>query len=312
VATKLGIVEHLREGPQDGAALAEAISVDAGRLQRLLQGCVRCGLLARRPDGAFALTELGEWLRAERAGSLRDVAILAGEAWYPAWGSLLHTLETGEIAFDHAFGRGFFAHLGLNPEIKTRFHNYMAARTAQVVGEIVRAYDLTPFRMAVDVGGGNGTLIAAMLVAHPQLRGVVFDSPQVIEETHSAIRARGLAGRCHAVTGNFFETVPAGGDLYILSQILHDWTDEQCVQILSNCRRAMPEGGRVLVVEQLMPAQIEKTTAQVDMDLAMLVLTGGRERTEAEFRELLRAAGFGEVRCIPTRFAIALIEGLAT
>lgn len=313
VTAKIGLADLLAPAPQPAAQLAAATGLDAHRLHRLLRGGVRCGLFMEDAEGRFALTPLGATLQRDVPGSVRDMALLAGEVWYPAWSGLDHTLQTGEIAFDHVFGTSFFAHLAAQPGAKQRFHHYMAARTGQAVNELLRVYDFAQVTRVIDVGGGNGTLITALLLAHPHLHGMVFDAPGVIEEARQQFAGVGLlspAPRAEVCGGDFFSHVPEGGDLYLLSQILHDWDDAQCVQILQNCRRAMQEHGRLVILEQLMPPHVQKSSIQVDMDLAMLVLTGGRERTAAEYGALLTAAGLRLTQTLATRFSVAVIEAV--
>lgn len=312
---KVGLPDLLAAAPQTCAELTGATGLDQARLHRLLRGAVRCGLLLEEADGRFVLTPLGATLQRDVAGSVYEVALLTGEEWYPAWSALYQTLQTGETAFDTVFGESFFDHLAAHPAAKRHFNHYMASRTSQVVNELLRVYDFSQVTRVVDIGGGNGTLVTALLQAHPHLHGVVFDAPGVIDEARQQLAAAGLtapeAARGEVIGGDFFAGVPEGGDLYILSQILHDWDDEQCVQILRNCRRAMRAEGRVLILEQIMPPRVHKSSAVVDMDLAMLILTGGRERTIAEYEALFAAAGLHLDQTLATRFTVVLMEGVA-
>ncbi len=191
-----------------------------------------------------------------------------------------------------------------------RFNNFMVSLTTQTAGAVLEAYDFSPFSRLVDVGGGYGAMLATILKANPQSTGVLFDTAAIVEGARRYLEAEGVAERCEVVAGDFFTAVPEGGDAYILSQILHDWDDERCVDILKNCRRAMPTHGRLLVIEAVMPERVEEPVAVVDSDLIMLVVTGGSERTEAEYHSLLAASSFLLERITPTQSPMCVIEGV--
>ncbi len=315
VAAKLGIADLLQDGPQSGDALAQATRAHAPSLTRLMRALVGIGVCAEDADGRFTLTTLGACLQSEVPGSVRAAALMFGETLYRAWGGLLHSVQTGEVAFTHAFAMPIYQYFAQHPEAAAIFNEAMIALTTQVATAVVAAYDFSRFRTLVDVGGGHGTLAAAILKATPALSGVVFDLPRVAEGAKKYIEAVGLTGRCTVVGGDFFESAPGGGDLYILKSIIHAWDDERSVRILTNCHRAMAENGTLLLVERVLPAQLSPTdTAQAVVlnDLNMLVTGGGYERTEAEFHTLFRAAGFRLTRLLSTQaiMGFSVIEGV--
>jgi hypothetical protein len=310
VAARLGLADHMHEGEQTSTGLARRVGADEPALRRVMRGLVNIGVFVEEEDGRFGLTPIGEFLRSDVPNSLRDLAILSGEEFYPAWGALLNTVRSGQTAFDSAFGTGFFHHLEQHPEAGERFNNFMVALTTDTAAAALEAYDFSPFHRVVDVGGGYGPLLAAILKANPQAEGVLFDTETIVEGARRYLEGEGLLERCELVAGDFFEAVPAGGDLYVLSQVLHDWDDEHGLQILKSCREAMPANGTLLVLEALMPERVSEPAGVVDSDLIMLAMTGGRERTEAEYRELLAASGFRLARIVPTQSPTFVIEAV--
>ncbi|HYO49366.1 MAG TPA: methyltransferase [Chloroflexia bacterium] len=310
VAARLGIADHMHAGEITAPDLARRVGADEHALRRIMRGLVNIGVLVEDEEGRFGLTHVGEFLRSDVPGSLRDLAILSGEEFYPAWGALLNTVRSGQTAFDSAFGTGFFRHLEQHPEAGERFNNFMVALTTDTAAAALEAYDFSPFRRIVDVGGGYGPLLAALLKANPQAEGVLFDTETITQGARRYLESAGLLERCEIVAGDFFEAVPAGGNLYVLSQVLHDWDDGHCLRILKSCREAMPEGSTLLVLEALMPEHVGEPSSVVDSDLIMLAMTGGRERTEAEYRDLLAASGFRLARIVPTQSPTFVIEAM--
>ncbi len=311
VAARLGIADLLRDGPQSREALACATGIAAQALERFLLGLVTCGVLELTADERFALTPAGMLLAADHPQSLRGQALLAGELFYPAWGQLQESLQQGGTGVEKAFGRPLFEHLAHQPEVGTRFNAFMADLTARTAEALLGVYDFSSAKRLVDVGGGQGTLLAAILHAHPGLVGEVFDAPAVAAEARAQIAAAGLTARCQVQSGDFFTAVPPGADTYLLSQVLHDWDDERSILILENCRRAVAADGRVLVLERLVPEKAAQRLEVVIMDLMMLTLTGGHERTAADYARLLAAAGFELQRIIPLPSGSALLEAVA-
>jgi hypothetical protein len=262
-------------------------------------------------DGRFALTPMAAALGREAGPLWLQVLVLGHDTSWRAAGGLLHTVRTGEPAFTHVHGVDFFAYYRQHPDEGARFDQLMAAATAPQARAVAAAYDFAPFGTIVDVGGGQGALLLAILATSPRPRGIVFDQPVVAEGARQVIAAAGLADRCEAVGGDFFAGVPAGGDVYLLKYILHDWDDARCVAILRHCRRAMRDDGRLLVVEQLIPPGNAPSFAKT-IDISMLINLTGRERPEAEYKTLLAAAGFRLTRAAPAQGELHILEGIPT
>ena len=309
VAAKLGIADLVKNESRTEAELAAATGTDAPSLFRVMRALASVGVFSRDAEGRFAITSLSETLRSDIRGSLRAFAMTElGEEHYPAWGDLLHSVRTGEIAFNHAFGMPVWEFFAKNPDNARIFNDAMSGMTAQANEAILSHYDFAGINTLIDIGGGHGGLITSILQRCPGMNGILFDSPQVIEGAKAPVDTSGVGDRCRLVGGNFFESVPAGGDAHILKWIIHDWNDEQCVTILRNCYRALPENSKLILVEAVVPASNEPHFSKF-IDLNMLVMTGGRERTEEEFRALYKAAGFRLTRVVPTDSPFSVIEG---
>jgi len=314
VAAKLGIADLLKDGPKSSDELAQATGTHARSLYRLLRALASVGVFAEAEDGRFGLTPLGECLQTGIPGSVRALTMMtSSEGWYRAWGDLLHSVRTGETAFNHVFGMDLWQYAAQNPEAAALVTEAMAEFTTQVSTAVVTAYDFSRFSKIVDVGGGNGTLLLSILQANPQMSGVLFDLPYVVEDARKHIAATDLTGRCEVVAGDFFASVPSGGDAYILKNIIHGWDDEHALKILQNCHRAMAENGKLLLVEGVIPPGNEPFRGKL-VDLHMLVIAGGGgcERTEAEYRALFAAAGFTLTNVVPLQslLGFSVIEGV--
>ena len=314
-AAELGITDHLGERPLGAGELAERLNVNPQALYRLLRTLVGIGLLADAGDRMFTLTPVGACLRRDAPDGMRAWALCEGADYYQgAWMNLTHAVETGEPAFDYTHGETFYQYFASHPETGHGFSQAMLDYARLIAKAVVADYDFAGVQRVVDIGGSHGHLLSAILRANPTVSGVLFDRPAVVERAGERLRGAGLAGRAEPVAGDFFESLPEGGDLYILSRILMDYDDDASVRLLRNCRRAMRPGGRVLIVQLLMPEQgghaaREQLFEAAVSDLNMLVLTGGRERTEGEYRALLARAGFGLSRVVRTRALVSLIEG---
>ena len=292
VAAKLGIADLLAEGPRRAEDLAGVTGSHPSSLYRVLRLLASEGVFEELEEGQFTLTPLAEPLRSDAPNSLRARAIFDGEEWnWHPWGNLLHSTKTGGSAFDHTYGMAVFDYLKETPEAATSFDSLMAAQTRPWALSVADAYDFADIGTLVDVGGGYGALLAAILTAHPHLKGVLVELPHVVAGARPKLEEAGLAGRCQTVAGDFFQSVPDGGDAYILKHVLHDWDDDRCVSILGNCRRAISNEDRLLVIEILIAPGNEPGYGKY-LDLNMLVLTKGRERTEEQYRTLFEAAGF--------------------
>ena len=313
VAAELGIADHLASGPKDAAELARTTGAHAPSLDRLLRTLTSLELCIEREDGSFALGPMGALLRTDSPDSLRSRFLYWGRYQWPVWGNLLYSVKTGESARNLATGMDGFTHLERDAEAAEVFNRSRVELTRFVAAEVVRAYEFAGMRRIIDVGGGHGALLAAILEEHPDIQGVLFDMQHAMEGARAHLANAGLAQRCECVAGSFFESVPGGADAYVLKSVIHDWNDEQSAVILRNCRRAIPQDGRLLLVERIMPARLEATPrhhAIAQADLTMLLGPGGRERTEAEFRILLQSTGFRSTRFIATALEYSIVEGI--
>ena len=308
VVAKLGIADLLKSGPKTAAELAESTGAHAPSLYRLLRALASTGFLSAEADNRFGLTPLSELLVTDAPGSMRWFMVSElGQEHYPAWGNLMHSVKTGETAFDNHFGTDCWGYFQKNPEDAAIFNESMSSLTAVVNEGITSLYDFSGFNKIVDVGGGHGGLITSILKANPRAFGVLFDSEQVISGARPKIEAAGLADRCCTMAGDFFQSVPAGGDAYIMKWIIHDWDDERAIQILKNCRRQMTQDSRLIIVDAVVPEGNEPHFSKF-MDLNMMVMAGGRERTAAEFTRILSAANFRFLRVIPTDLPTSIVE----
>jgi hypothetical protein len=301
VAAKLGVAEALAGGPRDAEAVARAVGAQPDALRRVLRSLAAEGVLDEGPDGRFGLTELGECLRADAPGSLRGATIARGDVYYGAAAGLLDAVRHGGPAFERVHGVGFFEYLSRHPEVGAAFQGSMADRSRREAADVIAAYDFGRFEHLVDVGGGHGILLEAILRAAPRSRGVLLDQPPVVARARERLEVAGLAGRCAFAPGDFFAAVPPGGDAYLLSRVVHDWDDAAAVRILARCRAAMGDGGTLLLVEAILPELAREQPAAIRMDLNMLMLLHGRERTAEEYEGLLEGARFRLARVVPTR-----------
>jgi len=308
VAVKLGILDALADGPRTAAEVAGAVGARPGPLARVLRGLAAEEILDEA-GGRFALAPAGDVLRT-RTGML----VARAELYYRAAAGLLDALRDGGTPFERVFGERFFDHLDRTPAHEAAFNASMAGRSAREAGEVVAAYDFGGLRRFVDVGGGSGILLSAILRATPGLEAVLLDRPAAIDAARARLAADGLAGRAECVAGDFFDGVPSGADAYLLSRVVHDWDDDDAVRILAGCRAAMGDGARVLLVEAVLPERARDAPEAIRMDLHMLVLFGAaRERTEGEYRHLLAAAGLALRRVVPTGSptGLAVVEAVA-
>lgn len=297
-AARLGVVDAL---PGSVTDLAGKLSLHEDGLRRLLRGGVALGAFHSNDGERFELTPLSEFLRADNPRSLAGMAIMMTDpGHWNSWGQLAHCVRTGETGvFQGVQSPEIFAYYQQNPEERANFDRAMANMTGAWAAHMEESYDFTPFKTIADIGGNHGLVLQAALRQNPNARGLLFDLPHVLAEV-------GEHERTEKVAGDFFESVPAA-DCYILKHILHDWNDEQTTQILANIRKAMPEGARVLILEMLLFEQ----PSVVDMlNLNMLVMTGGRERTAAQFAELMARAGLKQTRVLPTPAMYSIVEGV--
>ena len=292
VIAKLGIPDILKNGPKTAAELASATDTHAESLFRVLRALVSVGVLTSDNENRFSNTPVSETLVTDAPGSLRWFTISElGQEHYPAWGNLMHSVKTGEIAFDNFFGKDIWAYFRNNPEDATVFNNSMSGITAALNESLRSVYDFSKFNTVVDVGGGHGGLIKEILKSNPNAKGILFDAAEVINGSRERLAEAGLSDRCEAVAGDFFKAVPEGGDAYVMKWIIHDWDDERAIKILKNCRAQMGLNSRLIIVDCVVPETNEPHFSKF-IDLNMLVMTGGKERTAKEFATLLEASGF--------------------
>ena len=337
-AAKLGIADYLKEQPKTVEELAASTDTHVPSLYRLLRALASVGIFAEDDNHRFGLTPLAATLQTDVPGSLRFFAISQlGQEHYLSWDNLLHSIKTGEIAFDHIAGMSLYDHYLKNSEAGKLFNCAMTSLTASILEAIICSYDFSAFNIIVDVGGGQGSLVTSILKAYPTVKGIVFDIPTVIEEAKSSLQAQGFADpsgdarklanaaltqspaegnppaalshRCTVVSGNFFESVTAGGDAYLLKHIIHNWDEEKAIAILKNCHQAMSQHGKLLLFETIIPPGNAPSFGKL-LDLNMLVMTDGHERTEEEYQVLLQKAGFQLTQVIPTPSLINIIEAL--
>jgi ubiquinone/menaquinone biosynthesis C-methylase UbiE len=308
VAAKLGIADLLTAGPRSPDDLAQVTKSHAPALYRLLRALASVGVFAEDGQGRFSLTPLAECLRSDVPGSQRALAIMTGEEHYRAWGELLYSVQTGQTAFDKLYGMPVFDFLSRNPEQAKVFDAAMVGVHGRETAAMLDAYDFSGIATLADIGGGNGSLLTTVLKRHPAMRGILFDLPGVTERARGNLQAAGLADRCQVIGGNFFESAPAGADAYLMRHIIHDWDDEKATRILQNVHRVMGKEGRLLVVEGVIPHGNEPSFGKL-LDLTMLVIPGGKERTEEEYRKLFEAGGFHLTRIVPTKAEVSVVEG---
>lgn len=306
-AAKLSVADLLREQPRTIAELAAATGTHEGAIYRVLRALASLGIFEEREEKRFALTPLADCLRSDVPGSLRAFAIMLGEKEHRrAWDDVLYSIKTGNPAFDHVFGVPHFQYFASNPEAARVFNEGMTSRAGTENAAIVEAYDFSKFKTVIDVGGGQGTLLTAIQHATADVRTMLFDLPHVIAAEKSASAWQGH----ETASGSFFDSVPQGGDAYVLKKIIHDWDDERAMAILKNCRAAMNDTARLLLIEPVVPSGNTASFNKL-VDLMMLVWTsGGKERTENEHRKLLAAAGFTKAQFVPTDCPLSIIEAM--
>lgn len=309
VAAKLGIADRLADGPKTAAQLAAAVDAHPQSLYRVLRALAALGVFVEDADGRFALTQLAGPLRREAPDSLHAFALMWGETFWSACGSLLHCVRTGQTAFDHLHGMGAFEYMRQHPQAAEIFDQAMSNLTRVQAAAVVGAYDFSGVQTLVDVGGGKGTLLAAVLRAHPGMRGVLYERAEVLPAARKALEGEGILGRCELRRGDFFASVPEGGDAYTLKDVVHDWDDERASAILANCARAMGPRAKLLLIERGLPPRNVLGPGKM-VDVVMLAMTGGRERSEPEYADLLSRAGLRLARVVPTGSEPMVLEAV--
>jgi hypothetical protein len=307
-AARLGIADLLAGGPQSVAELARTTETHMPTLGLLLRALTSIELLAEEPDGYFSLAPLGQYLRSDALHSQNGWALSHGETGYRVWAELLHTVRTGQPAFERVFGAGYYDYMAQNPTPATDWDSAMDQTARDWLGTLSASYDFTQFQTIVDVGGGRGTLIARILQAAPAARGVLLDLPHVVVGAAPILQAAGVADRCQVVGGDMLAAVPAGGDAYLLVRVLFNWDDQRSATILRSCRRAMAGVARLIVVDIVEPDSGRPPSAAFG-DLNLLLTFGGHIRSESEFRALFAATDFAVTNILPTQSQFGIVEG---
>jgi hypothetical protein len=308
LAARLGLADQLAVAPKSATELAGPLQVHAPSLHRLMRALTSLGILTEQAEQRFALTGLGEALKTGASGAARSCLLFFGSLWQrSAWDNALYSIQTGKPGVDKAQGMTFFEYLARHPEDASLFSETMIGLYGDEPPAVAAAYDFSTFGTVVDVGGATGNLLASVLAHHAGPHGVLFDRPHVVTDAPALLAAKGVSDRVTIESGDFFQSVPNGADAYLLSHIIHDWSEEQCLAILGNVRRAMNPSGRLLIIEMVLPTGDAPHPGKI-IDMGMLVLTGGQERTEAEYESLLRKAGFRLVQVVPTTSASSIVE----
>jgi len=312
VTARLGIADLLADGPRSSEELAALTGAHPKALYRVLRALASNGIFAETEDRAFALTPLAAPLRAGVAGSLRGVALMQiHEARWQAWGELSYSVKTGRSAFEHVHGMSYWEYIAQHPDVFEAFNTGMADLTRQAIPAIVDAYDFTGCGRIVDVGAGRGDLLAALLARYPYLHGVIVELPALMEEARNVLEVAGVAARCELVAGDYLASLPRGGDVYLLKSIIHGLDESRAVRVLRNCLESLAHGGRVLVIQVIVPSGNARAGIKTG-DILHLVSGVGQERTESEYRALFDAAGLRLVRVYPTTSSFSILEGVPT
>ena len=308
-AAKFGIADHLKDGPRTIEQLAADTSTNADALYRLLRALASIGIFAEGPPRQFSLTPMAEALQSDIPGSKRALALMSGDEQFRAWAEIDYSIQTGKKAFDKVFGKPIFDYLGDHLDKARIFDAAMVGIHGRESNAVHDAYDFSKIGTLADIGGGNGSQLIALLKSHPTMKGILFDLPHVIDRAKAQIESAGLSNRCRLVAGDFFQNVPDGADAYFMRHIIHDWEDEKSLTILRNCHRAMPAHGKLLLVESVIPPGNEPFGGKF-LDLVMLLIPGGKERTKDEYQTLFEKAGFTLSKIVPTSTEVSIIEAV--
>jgi len=310
VAAKLGLADQLASGPKSAAELAGPMQVHAPSLHRLMRTLASLGVLTEQAGQRFALTDLGRALKTGAPGSARSTVIYSGSpAPQSGWDNLAYSVETGKSGFEKAQGVPVFDYLAQHPDEASLFSEMMIGLHNQEPPAVAAAYDFSTFKTIADVGGAAGNMLAGILARHAGPRGILFDRPHVVGDAPALLDAKGVSDRVTIEAGDFFKSVPVGADAYVLSHIIHDWSEDRCLTILDHVRKAMSPAGRLLIVEMVLAAGDAPHPGKI-LDMVMLAQFGGQERTEAEYGVLLGKAGFRMTRVVPTSSAASIVEAV--
>lgn len=309
VAAKLSIADLLAEKPKNIEELAIATQTDAKSLYRVMRALASVNIFTEDVEGVFSLTPMADCLRTDALGSMKAFSVYMGESWHQrAWGEILYSVKTGKISFEHVFNLEPFPYFAANAEAANIFDQAMTSFTSSVAPILASSYDFSSAKKIVDIGGGHGILLVEILKLYTNSSGILFDLPSVIEGAN-LIKDNNLSERCELVAGNFFESIPKGGDIYIMKHVIHDWDDERSLKILRNCHQSMNENGKVLLFEAVVPEKNIPSFSKI-LDLEMLLIAGGKERTQKEYCELLENAGFKLINIIQTPSVMNIVEAV--
>lgn len=308
VAAQLKLADYLSEGPRTAEELAQSTATHAPSLYRFMRTAASLGLFTEDAERRFSLTPLAEPLRSGVPGSIRTTVLaLTGDLFYRPFHNLLYSVQTGKTAFEKEFGVPIFDWLGSHPEEASMFSDLMIGFHGPETAAVAAAYDFSGLKTIADIGGATGHLLATILESYSGPDGILFDLPHNAGGAAALIQARGMAGRIRFESGSFFERIPSGADAYLMSHIIHDWNEDQCLTILGNCRAAMGPDGRLLIIEMVIPCGNAPHPGK-STDIVMLAVPGGQERTEQEYGALLAKAGFRLERVVPTESAASVVE----
>lgn len=311
VAAKLYIADHLKDGAKSVAELARLTETHEPSLYRLLRALASVGVFRKDAEGRFANSPLSEVLRSDHPDSMRGAAhMICDREHWNAHGNLLQSVKTGEIAFEYAFGQPIFPYYAENPEPAKIFFDAMTSFSKSAAKAVAEVYDFSRTQTIADIGGGHGLVLATVLQSNPQAEGILFDQPSVVAEAGDLLRSEGVADRVKTLGGDFFAEIPVAADVYLMKFIIHDWNDEQSVSILSNLAKSAEPGAKVLLIETVIEEDDHAPSASKLMDLNMLAMTGGKERTPTEYAELFEKTGFKLTRVIPTPSPLQIVEAV--
>ncbi len=308
-AAKLGIADLLKEGSKNTEQLAEESGTNSDALYRLMRALASVGIFVENEQKEFSLTPLAELLRSDAKGSKRALSMMTGDEQFQAWSEIIYSIQTGNTAFGKVFEKPLFDYLGENPEKAGIFDAAMTGIHGRETGSILDAYDFSGIKVLADIGGGNGSNMIGFLQKYTEMKGILFDLSHVIERAQPNIENAGLEDRCQLASGDFFESIPKEADAYLMRHIIHDWDDEKSLAILRNCHAAMPKNGKLLIIESVIPSGNEPFGGKF-LDLVMMLIPGGKERTEVEYRTLFEEAGFELTKIVPTNSELSIIEGI--
>ena len=308
-AANLRLADVIADQPKTAEEIAKEIDVHAPSLHRLLRALASIGIFVEDEQHRFASTPLSDTLRKDVPGSQWAMAMMMGSEQYQAWGGLTESIRDGQPSFDRMLGEPIFDYLSTRPEQAAIFDQAMVSIHGRETQDMLDAYDFGDIKVLADVGGGNGSVLIGTLQKYPEMKGILFDLPNVVERAESNLKEAGVRDRCEPIAGSFFETAPEGADAYLMRHIIHDWDDEKSLTILKHVRSVIPEHGKLLVIETVIPPGNDPCPAKL-LDLTMLLIPGGKERTEEEYRELYEQAGFRLTRIVPTAGEVSVIEGV--